>query len=88
LERARGLCDKKFQNAELLREAIDASIKRLRMEWHEEVTADELAAIKAAMVGGPGGIATHSGHWYNCQNGHPVSSLQKHLLHAPHTSRA
>jgi len=77
LERARGLCDKKFQNAELLREAIDASIKQLRMEWHEEVTADELAAIKAAMVGGPGGIATHSGHWYNCQNGHPVSSLQK-----------
>lgn len=88
LERARGLCDKKFQNAELLREAIDASIKRLQMEWYEEVTADELAAIKAAMVGGPGGIATHSGHWYNCQNGHPVSSLQKRLLHTPHTSRA
>jgi hypothetical protein len=83
LERAHGLCDKKFQNAELLREAIDASIKRLKMEWHEEVTADELAAIKAAMVGGPGGIATHSGHWYNCENGHPVSSLQKHFLHTP-----
>jgi Inhibitor of growth proteins N-terminal histone-binding len=76
LERARGLCDKKFQNAELLREAIEASIKRLEMEWYEEVTPDELAAIKAAMVGGPGGIATHSGHWYNCQNGHPVSSLK------------
>jgi hypothetical protein len=88
LERARGLCDKKFQNAELLREAIDASIKRLEMEWYEEVTADELAAIKAAMVSGPGGIATHSGHWYNCQNGHPVSSLQKHPLHTPHTPRA
>jgi hypothetical protein len=46
------------------------------MEWYEKVTADELAAIKAAMVGGPGGIATHSGHWYNCQNGHPVSCIQ------------
>jgi hypothetical protein len=88
LERARGLCDKGFQNAELLREAIDASIKQLEIEWYEEVTADELAAIKVAMVGGPGGIATHSGHWYNCQNGHPVSSLQNHLLHTPHTSRA
>lgn len=87
LERARGLCDKKFQNAELLREAIEASIKRLEMEWYEEVTADELAAIKAAMVGGPGGIATHSGHWYNCQNGHPVSSLQNCLPHTTHTSR-
>jgi Inhibitor of growth proteins N-terminal histone-binding len=76
LERARGLCDKKFQNAELLREAIEASIKRLEMEWYEEVTPDELAAIKAAMVGGPEGIATHCGHWYNCQNGHPVSSLK------------
>jgi hypothetical protein len=87
LEGARGLCDKKFQKAELLREAIEASIKRLEMEWYEEVTADELAAIKAAMVGGPGGIATHSGHWYNCQNGHPVSSLRNCLLNTNHTSR-
>lgn len=75
LEQARELCDQKFQDAELLREAVDASVKQLGKEWYEEVTAEEMAAIKAAMVGGPRGIATHSGHWYNCQNGHPVSHL-------------
>lgn len=39
----------------------------LRREWYESVSAEELAAIKQAMVGGPRGIATHAGHWYNCQ---------------------
>lgn len=24
------------------------------------------------MVSGHRGIATHSGHWWNCMNGHPV----------------
>jgi hypothetical protein len=73
LEQARELCSKRFQNADSLREAVDASIRQLGKEWYEDVTTEEVAAIKAAMVGGPGGIATHSGHWYNCQNGHPVS---------------
>ena len=82
LEQARELCDQKFQDAELLREAIDASIKRLEKEWYEEITAEEMAAIKAAMVGGPSGIATHSGHWYNCQNGHPVSTIVCNLVYA------
>lgn len=38
-----------------------------------EVTPEELASIRSAMVTGPHGMATHSGHWYNCVNGHPVS---------------
>ncbi|KAK5661070.1 hypothetical protein OQA88_10960 [Cercophora sp. LCS_1] len=42
----------------------------LRREWYEEVTEEEIRAIKSAMVSGPGGISTHSGHWYKCQNGH------------------
>jgi hypothetical protein len=49
-----------------------------RKEWYEEVSPEELAAIKAAMVSG---IATHSGHWYNCENGHPVSLIRKEILH-------
>jgi hypothetical protein len=44
----------------------------LQKERYEVVTPEELAAIKQAMVSGPAGIATHSGHWYNCVNGHPV----------------
>jgi hypothetical protein len=48
-------------------------MKLLGREWYEVVTPEELAVIKAAMVSGPRGIATHSGHWYNCANGHPVS---------------
>lgn len=67
------LCKQPFQNADVLRDAVEESIKMLRKEWYESVTAEELDAIKKAMVSGPDGIGTHSGHWYNCANGHPVS---------------
>lgn len=73
LLRAIALCKQPFQNADILRDAVEESIKMLRKEWYESVTAEELAAIKKAMVSGPDGIGTHSGHWYNCANGHPVS---------------
>jgi hypothetical protein len=46
----------------------------MKKQWYEEVTAEEINAIKAAMVSGSQGIATHSGHWYNCENEHPVRS--------------
>jgi hypothetical protein len=44
-------------------------MKSLRKEWYEQATPEEVAAAKRAMVSGAGGIATHSGHWYNCSNG-------------------
>lgn len=72
LLKARAVCKQPFENADVLRDAIEESIKMLRKEWYESVTAEELGAIKEAMVSGPGGIGTHSGHWYNCANGHPV----------------
>ncbi len=73
MEKAKEMCAQPFQNADAWLEAVKESIKLFRKEWYEEVTAEEIAAIKAAMVRGPSGIATHSGHWYNCANGHPVS---------------
>ncbi|CAD6574519.1 MAG: hypothetical protein ASARMPRED_006796 [Alectoria sarmentosa] len=73
LEKAKDLCALGFQNADALRKAVEKSIKLLRREWYEEVTAEEIAAVKKAMVSGAGGIATHSGHWYNCVNGHPFA---------------
>ncbi len=42
---------------------------------YEPITPEELASIKSAMVSGPDGIRTHSGHWYKCSNGHAVSFL-------------
>ncbi|KAJ4137229.1 hypothetical protein NW768_002811 [Fusarium equiseti] len=57
----------------------DVLTKRLEdmMELYEprveEVTPEELASIRSAMVTGPHGMATHSGHWYNCINGHPFA---------------
>lgn len=77
LEKAQKLCEMKFQGAETLSQAVEESMKLLQKEWYEEVTAEELMAIKKAMVEGSGGIATHSGHWYNCVNGHPVSLEQR-----------
>lgn len=72
LEKAEQLCAKGFQGADSLLKAIQESIKLLGKEWYEKVTTEELEAIKLAMVSGRGGIGTHSGHWYNCENGHPV----------------
>jgi hypothetical protein len=69
------LCKHPFQNAKILQAAIEGSMTLFGKEWYEEVTANELASIKAAMVSGPSGIATHSGHWYSCENGHPVSLI-------------
>jgi hypothetical protein len=73
LQIAKDACAHGFSGADILLHAVEESIKLLGKEWYEEVTAEELAAIKVAMVSGPNGIATHSGHWYNCANGHPVS---------------
>lgn len=61
-------------HANLPKLAVDNTLGLLGKEWNKEVTAEELAAIKQAMVSGHGGIATHSGHWYKCENGHPSSA--------------
>jgi len=73
LEDAREVCKQPFQNAESLRNAVEESIRLMKKQWYEEVTAEEIKSIKAAMVSGSQGIATHSGHWYNCENGHPFA---------------
>jgi hypothetical protein len=75
LEQAAKLCGQPFQGAKELAQAIERSTRLLYKEFYEEVSKEEIEAIKRAMVSGPGGIATHSGHWYDCENGHPVSLL-------------
>jgi len=72
LLRAEKLCEQGFRDADTLLQAANELLKLLQKEWYEEVTAEELDAIKKAMISGPRGIAAHSGHWYNCANGHPV----------------
>ena len=66
------LCEQGFRDADTLLQAVNESLKLLQKKAYEEVTAEEFQAIKKAMVSGPRGMATHSGHWYNCVNGHPV----------------
>tara|TARA_R110002003_G_scaffold702_16_gene21241 strand:+ start:26813 stop:28072 length:1260 start_codon:yes stop_codon:yes gene_type:complete len=76
LEIAAKLCEQPFGGASALMTAVEQSLRVLGKEFYEEVTKEEIEAIKQAMVSGPGGVATHSGHWYNCVNGHPVSLLR------------
>ncbi|KAM3486416.1 hypothetical protein MY8738_000632 [Beauveria namnaoensis] len=73
LEKASLLCEQPFQYAEKLKEAVEDTIRLLQREWYEPVSPEEIAAIKEAMLTGRSGLATHSGHWYNCVNGHPFA---------------
>lgn len=74
LDDAARMCESSgFEGAPELLGVVKSLQRRFEKERYEPVTADELAAIKAAMVSGRGGIATHSGHWYKCRNGHIVS---------------
>lgn len=73
LNEAQTLCQLGFQNADGLQLAVEEILHLLGKEWYEPMSATELATVKAAMLSGKDGLATHSGHWYNCQNGHAVS---------------
>ncbi|KAK6860594.1 hypothetical protein PG995_004230 [Apiospora arundinis] len=70
LEDAAQMCEAGFEGADELLVAVQGLQRLFEKERYEIVTTDELASIKAAMVSGRGGIATHSGHWYKCRNGH------------------
>jgi hypothetical protein len=66
------LCCENLGNSKELKERLEEMSRLFEPQYHA-VTPEELASIKSAMVSGRGGLATHSGHWYNCANGHPVS---------------
>ncbi|KAK3385877.1 hypothetical protein B0H63DRAFT_523192 [Podospora didyma] len=74
LANARALCETLPDNSYLL-SALDiaAGLFIPTGPRYEEVTAEELATVRKAMVTGSGRLATHSGHWYNCENGHPFA---------------
>jgi hypothetical protein len=72
LAQALALCDG-FPGGKDYRTEVEETMRLFEGPRYESVTPDEIAAIKAAMVSGAGGLATHSGHWYTCRNGHPVS---------------
>lgn len=73
LEKAVELCEEPFLGAAMQRQAVERLAKLFGKEWYEAVSKEELEEIKKAMVSGSRGIATHSGHWYNCVNGHPFA---------------
>jgi hypothetical protein len=77
-ETAKDLIERAFELVEQLgspqyMQPLVEELQRLKEGTkYENVSAEELDSIKLAMVSGSGGITTHSGHWYNCVNGHPV----------------
>lgn len=75
LEKAEELCAHQFQDVKPLLAVVQQLAELFKGDRYEQITSEEIAAIKAALVSGPRGIASHSGHWYNCENGHPVSRL-------------
>lgn len=81
LDDANAMCNQPFHGSEQLKEDIEAIKNLLGSQWYESVSAEELGAIKSAMVSGPEGIASHSGHWYKCWNGHVVSVAIPNVAH-------
>lgn len=73
LAEAKELRKHPFRGRDALLHAVASSEEMLNKDFYEEVLKEELEAIKTGMVSGPGGVATHFGHWYNCVNGHTVS---------------
>ncbi|KAK0646769.1 hypothetical protein B0T16DRAFT_493683 [Cercophora newfieldiana] len=63
LEAGLKLRDGWIGGAKILRSELEELQRLMRREWYEKVTEEEIKAIKAAVVSGSGGIATHSGHW-------------------------
>ena len=76
---AASLCNG-LPDSEELREAVDATARLFEGTRYEEVTPDELEAVKRAMLSRRRGFAAHSGHWYNCANGHPVRRKHSFLF--------
>lgn len=70
LDRAYTLCDVRFEGSTKLQESVEDVLRLFGREWYETVTAEELQAIRDAMVSGADGLRTHAGHWYRCANGH------------------
>lgn len=58
-----------------LREKVQQMAHLYEGPRYETVTLKEVQSIKMAMVSGLQGMATNTGHWYNCENGHPVSQF-------------
>ncbi|KAF4457780.1 hypothetical protein F53441_353 [Fusarium austroafricanum] len=71
LTEAKFHCEK-VGNSDMLKERIREMLRLFEPQYNN-VTPEELASIKSAMVCGRQGINTHSGHWYNCENGHPFA---------------
>ncbi|KAG9508204.1 hypothetical protein J7337_001767 [Fusarium musae] len=62
----------KIADGETLKKRVQDTME-LYDPKYEKTTPEELAAIRSAMVSGPQGMATNSGHRYNCVNGHPFA---------------
>ena len=75
LQDAERLCKMNFQGADELAKSIEDALRLLGKDFYQEVTKEEVEAIKRAMLSGPRGMANHSGHWYKCENGHPVRNF-------------
>ncbi|KAG9205841.1 hypothetical protein G6514_006115 [Epicoccum nigrum] len=70
LEDAEELCKIAFEGSDDLAKAVQSALRLLGKEFYQEVTKEEIEDIKRAMLNGPNVMATHSGHWYKCFNGH------------------
>lgn len=74
LDRAEKLCEGQFTGVDGSKEMLAAVKKQLcGGTFYQDVSKEEMAAVVRAMKAELSVSYAPTGHWYYCQNGHPVS---------------
>lgn len=74
MDRADKLCERAFIGVDTLKKMVDTTRKQLcaGATFYQDVSKAELESVVIGMRPGLT-TSTPTGHWYYCQNGHPVS---------------
>lgn len=74
LDRADELCEGEFTGVEDMKEMLVTVRRQLNGgTFYQDVSEQEMAAVVKAMKAELSTAYAPTGHWYYCQNGHPVS---------------
>jgi hypothetical protein len=84
IESAIEICNKGFTGAAEMSQLLKSIYAGFASEFYTDVSAQERAMVSEAMKIE---LGSTTGHWYNCVNGHPVSSFRAQDARVKHKSK-